>query len=76
MNTINKLLALCAILSDNQGFDNPEVSEDEDFHQHLDRCRQCADHPFALCATGLLLLKRDAARLDESTIGHPGGQSQ
>lgn len=27
-----------------------------DFHKHLDRCAQCANHPFALCTEGARLL--------------------
>lgn len=54
--------------------DTPVADENEDFHGHLKRCRQCADHPFALCITGERLLKRDAAKLDGSTKGHPGGE--
>lgn len=26
------------------------------FHDHLDACRQCREHPFNLCATGARLL--------------------
>lgn len=34
------------------------------FHDHLDHCRQCRDHPMHLCPTGLWLLKdvEDPAR--------------
>lgn len=42
--------------------DTPVASEDETFHQHLGRCKQCADHPFALCVTGDRLIRRDAAK--------------
>ena len=28
----------------------------EDFHQHLDECKQCRNNPFALCAKGHMLL--------------------
>lgn len=27
------------------------------FHDHLDSCQQCADHPFNLCAVGARLLE-------------------
>ena len=54
--------------------DTPVADENEDFHGHLDRCRQCRDHPFGLCVTGERLLKRDAAKMDGSTTGHPGGE--
>lgn len=27
-----------------------------DFHRHLDRCQQCANHPFELCSEGARLL--------------------
>lgn len=30
------------------------------FHKHLDACQQCADHPFALCPTGSVLLRASA----------------
>ncbi len=55
--------------------DTPVENESEDFHGHLKRCRQCADHPFGLCVTGERLIKRDAAKLDGSTVGHPHGES-
>lgn len=37
--------------------DTPVADENEDFHAHLKRCKQCADHPFALCVTGERLIK-------------------
>ncbi len=49
--------------------DTPVADENEDFHGHLKRCRQCADHPFALCITGERLLKRDAANPGQNTQG-------
>ena len=69
MKAIHQLLALVTTLNDNQRYDNPAASEEEDFHQHLDRCRQCADHPFALCVTGERLIKREAASLNKPTTG-------
>ena len=30
------------------------------FHEHLDNCAQCRDHPFALCKTGAELLSKVA----------------
>lgn len=30
------------------------------FHEHLDRCVQCREHPMELCATGARLLKAAA----------------
>jgi len=54
--------------------DTPVADESEDFHAHLKRCRQCADHPFGLCVTGERLLKRDAAKINGSTVGHSGGK--
>jgi hypothetical protein len=32
-----------------------------DFHRHLDRCQQCANHPFELCSEGARLLALTAA---------------
>lgn len=32
----------------------------DNFHKHLDGCKQCADHPFALCMTGAMLLEQAA----------------
>jgi hypothetical protein len=37
----------------------------QNFHDHLDRCEQCRNHPFALCAKGYKLLVI-AASGDES----------
>lgn len=36
---------------------------DSRFHQHLDACSQCADHPFELCAIGAKLLQEEAQDL-------------
>ena len=33
------------------------------FHQHLDVCKQCADHPFDLCAEGAKLIREVALGL-------------
>jgi hypothetical protein len=30
------------------------------FHEHLDECRQCREHPFALCPYGAKALQREA----------------
>lgn len=30
------------------------------FHDHLDECAQCRDHPFELCDAGAALLEREA----------------
>ncbi len=27
------------------------------FHEHLDKCPQCANHPFELCSEGAALLR-------------------
>lgn len=27
------------------------------FHKHLDQCRQCREHPFALCRIGSAILQ-------------------
>ena len=40
--------------------DTPAADDDEDFHAHLKRCKQCADHPFALCVTGERLIHEAA----------------
>jgi hypothetical protein len=34
-----------------------EVSE---FHEHIDSCEQCRNHPFELCSAGLILLNAAA----------------
>lgn len=31
------------------------------FHEHLDECEQCEQHPFALCSTGARLLQAAVA---------------
>ena len=30
---------------------------DDKFHRHLDVCKQCREHPFAMCGVGDLLLR-------------------
>lgn len=32
------------------------------YHDHLDRCAQCREHPFALCAEGAAALRKEALR--------------
>lgn len=34
-----------------------------DFNMHLDICMQCADHPFALCPTGDVLLAKEVREM-------------
>jgi len=29
----------------------------DSFHEHLDHCKQCKEHPFGLCITGTVLLQ-------------------
>ncbi len=31
-----------------------------EFHQHLDACKQCREHPFNLCRTGSDALEKQA----------------
>ena len=36
------------------------------FHEHLDMCEQCREHPFSLCTEGAkLLLEQFAAEIDD-----------
>jgi len=46
---------------------------DNRYHDHLDVCDQCREHPFDLCVTGLTLLTQSAT---ETGVGlkPPGGQ--
>lgn len=32
------------------------------FHDHLDKCKQCRENPFALCEVGALLIQITAGR--------------
>lgn len=34
----------------------------DEFHEHLDRCDQCRNHPFDLCKEGESLLKKAAGQ--------------
>jgi hypothetical protein len=34
------------------------MSAEQDFHEHLDRCLQCRNNPFDLCAMGNRLLEK------------------
>lgn len=45
---------------------------DDMFHEHLDVCKQCADHPFDLCPVGLQLIEV-AARTIVRPVGEPFG---
>lgn len=44
------------------------------FHDHLDACKQCADHPFGLCAEGSKLLESVATGLPSSPERLPTGR--
>jgi hypothetical protein len=37
--------------------ETPASADDNVFHQHLDVCSQCAEHPFNLCQEGARLLE-------------------
>lgn len=37
-------------------------SKEMTFSNHIDRCRQCLDHPFDLCPVGARLLQEEAGR--------------
>lgn len=39
------------------------VTPEADFHDHLDRCAQCREHPFGLCAEGAALLALGGVRI-------------
>lgn len=43
------------------------MPEPKIFHEHLDRCEQCRNHPFDLCQEGHLLLHA-AALAPEGTV--------
>jgi cysteine desulfuration protein SufE len=49
--------------------DTPVADENEDFHAHLKRCKQCADHPFALCVTGERLIELAAEAINNPPAG-------
>lgn len=36
-----------------------------EFHAHLDACRQCREHPFALCVEGQRIILEAAANLSQ-----------
>lgn len=38
---------------------------DNRYHAHLDVCKQCREHPFALCRQGAELLKEVALKSEE-----------
>lgn len=46
----------------------PQDAIDE-FHAHLDVCRQCAKHPFDLCSAGLVLLIAAADSIGADPVG-------
>lgn len=48
--------------------DTPVADESEDFHAHLGRCDQCANHPFNLCATGDRLIVLAASEVDATAF--------
>jgi hypothetical protein len=41
----------------------------DSFYKHLDECRQCREHPFALCAAGSILLR--GAAIDAQVMQLP-----
>jgi len=38
------------------------------YHDHLDVCRRCADHPFALCPVWAKALLDEAAEIDPEAL--------
>jgi hypothetical protein len=45
---------------DSQGWS--ELEEINEFHDHLDMCEQCANHPFDLCKIGFDLIAKQARK--------------
>ena len=41
---------------------------DNKFHDHLDVCKQCREHPFALCAAGEKLLVEEVGEGIPNTL--------
>lgn len=39
------------------------------YHDHLDVCRRCADHPFAMCPVGAKALLDEVAMIDPEALG-------
>ena len=39
------------------------MSDESKFHDHLDECKQCREHPFALCTTGATLLRAEVTEV-------------
>lgn len=37
------------------------------FHQHLDKCKWCADHPFDLCPMGRITIQWEANSLQQQS---------
>lgn len=44
------------------------MSDTNLFHEHLDECQQCRDHPFALCPTGDRRLRAAALGEEDSLV--------
>lgn len=44
----------------------------QEYHEHLDKCRQCHDHPFEPCPEGERLLARVAQDVDRRMIKEHG----
>ncbi len=42
----------------------------DEFHAHLDACKQCEKNPFALCAVGARLIKEEALEKNPIRCGH------
>ncbi len=36
-----------------------------EFHDHLDICKQCREHPMDLCMVGAVLLRKEATKCTE-----------
>ncbi len=49
-----------------EGIKQSAVDPAENFNNHLDKCKQCRDHPFALCAAGDKLLKQTVLEIKRS----------
>jgi hypothetical protein len=46
----------------------PEFPKLDEFHKHLDECKQCEENPFEKCAVGQVLIKKAAVEVEETIL--------
>lgn len=52
-----------------------EMNTVDNFHDHLDACEQCREHPLDLCGLGTLLLAQVVKPQETAPVPQPGAEA-